>query len=79
MLGLACWALMSTDESALLLIRIGQSYERSAICEHLKKLGDVDPITRSVVKVEQLVPNLALRSAVQRYLQEHPWAWAECR
>lgn len=40
--------------------------------------GAYDPITRQAMTVHQMVPNVALRSATLQYLEEHPWAWAEC-
>lgn len=42
------------------------------------QLGKWDPVTREPVTPFQLVPNAALRAAVLAYLEEHPWAWAEC-
>lgn len=56
----------------------GLSYERSALMEHLRKVGEFDPITRKALKANQVMPNIALRNATLQYLQEHPWAWAEC-
>lgn len=56
----------------------GHSYERSALTEHLAKVGAWDPISRTPTRPDDLRPNIALRSATQHYLDEHPWAWAEC-
>ncbi|KAL3160114.1 hypothetical protein ABBQ32_010891 [Trebouxia sp. C0010 RCD-2024] len=56
----------------------GLSYERSALLEHIRKVGAFDPITRQKMTAGQLVTNIALRSATLQYLDEHPWAWAEC-
>uniref|UniRef100_A0A7S1T250 RING-type E3 ubiquitin transferase n=1 Tax=Tetraselmis chuii TaxID=63592 RepID=A0A7S1T250_9CHLO len=56
----------------------GLSYERSALLEHLHKVGKFDPVTRSTMGSSQLVTNLGLRSAAHQYLDDHPWAWAEC-
>ncbi|KAL0024280.1 hypothetical protein WJX79_002681 [Trebouxia sp. C0005] len=56
----------------------GLSYERSALVEHLKKVGAFDPITREAMTASQVIPNVALRNATLQYLEEHPWAWAEC-
>lgn len=56
----------------------GLSYERSALVEHLKKVGTFDPITREAMTASQAIPNVALRNATLQYLEEHPWAWAEC-
>lgn len=56
----------------------GQSYERAALQEHLRKVGQFDPITRQAVFEQQLITNVGLRSAIHNYLDEHPWAWADC-
>mmetsp|Transcript_7511 Transcript_7511/g.19988 ORF Transcript_7511/g.19988 Transcript_7511/m.19988 type:complete len:278 (-) Transcript_7511:649-1482(-) len=58
----------------------GNSYERTAIESHLARNGPCDPIARDVrVTSDQLVVNVGLRAAVAAYLEEHPWAWDECR
>ncbi|GLI66757.1 hypothetical protein VaNZ11_010723 [Volvox africanus] len=57
----------------------GRSYERSALLEHLKKVGRFDPITRQHLAEEQLVPNVSLRAAIELYLEEHPWGWGEVK
>ncbi|GIL87982.1 hypothetical protein Vretimale_6359 [Volvox reticuliferus] len=57
----------------------GRSYERSALLEHLKKVGRFDPITRQHLSEEQLVPNVSLRAAIELYLEEHPWGWGEVK
>ncbi|KAJ9525537.1 hypothetical protein QJQ45_003091 [Haematococcus lacustris] len=58
----------------------GHCYEQASILEHLSKVGPWDPLRRDVkVTPDMLVPNLALRTAVQLYLEEHPYAWGECR
>mmetsp|Transcript_22023 Transcript_22023/g.56420 ORF Transcript_22023/g.56420 Transcript_22023/m.56420 type:complete len:273 (+) Transcript_22023:399-1217(+) len=56
----------------------GLSYERSALMEHLHKVGKFDPVTRQATAPGQLVTNLGLRSATHQYLDDHPWAWSEC-
>jgi len=58
--------------------RSGNTYERGALAEHLKKVGGWDPISRVAMTAEDVVPNHALRNAVQLYLEEHGWAWHEC-
>ena len=42
------------------------------------QVGEFDPITRKALKANQVMPNISLRNATLQYLQEHPWAWAEC-
>eukprot|EP00879_Flechtneria_rotunda_P003088 GHRR01003309.1.p1 GENE.GHRR01003309.1~~GHRR01003309.1.p1 ORF type:complete len:326 (+),score=122.01 GHRR01003309.1:282-1259(+) len=56
----------------------GFSYERSALLEHLAKLGKFDPISRTPMRESDVIPNIGLRNATLHYLDEHPWAWGEC-
>ncbi|XP_050148588.1 E3 ubiquitin-protein ligase CHIP-like isoform X2 [Malus sylvestris] len=53
----------------------GATYERSVILHHLEKVGKFDPITREPLDQSELIPNFALKEAVQAYLQEHGWAY----
>ncbi|KAE8793663.1 E3 ubiquitin-protein ligase CHIP-like [Hordeum vulgare] len=53
----------------------GVTYERTILLEHLRKVGNFDPVTREPLKEHQLVPNLAIKEAVQAYLKEHSWAY----
>ncbi|KAK9944665.1 hypothetical protein M0R45_010225 [Rubus argutus] len=53
----------------------GVTYERSVILNHLEKVGEFDPITREPVEPSQLIPNFAIKEAVQAYLQENGWAY----
>ncbi|KAL5202013.1 hypothetical protein ABZP36_012965 [Zizania latifolia] len=53
----------------------GVTYERSILVEHLRKVGNFDPVTREPLKEHQLVPNLAIKEAVQAYLKDHSWAY----
>jgi len=39
------------------------------------QVGNFDPVTREPLKEDQLVPNLAIKEAVQAYLKEHSWAY----
>jgi STIP1 family protein 1 len=55
----------------------GNSYERSAVEEHLKKVGLFDPITRQPMTLEDLRPNVGLRNAAHAWLNEHAWAYAD--
>jgi len=46
----------------------------------LPQNGPFDPVARNVrVTSNDLVLNIGLRAAVAAYLEEHPWAWDECR
>ena len=53
----------------------GVSYERAMITTHLKRNGYVDPMTREVLTLDMLRPNVSLREAIDHYLDEHPWAY----
>lgn len=39
------------------------------------QVGKFDPLTRAPLYPNQVVPNLALKEAVQAYLKEHGWAY----
>ncbi|TKY68724.1 E3 ubiquitin-protein ligase CHIP [Spatholobus suberectus] len=53
----------------------GLTYERAVILEHLEKVGKFDPITREPLDPSQLVPNLAIKEAVEAFLDKHGWAY----
>lgn len=53
----------------------GVTYERAVLYEHLRKVGKFDPLTRATLYPNQVVPNLAIKEAVQAYLNEHGWAY----
>ena len=43
----------------------GITYERSAILEHLEKVGMFDPLSRSRLTAYDLVPNIALKGFIE--------------
>lgn len=53
----------------------GFTYERAVILEHIHKVGQFDPITREGLYEYQLIPNLAIKEAVQSFLENHGWAY----
>ncbi|KAH7839027.1 hypothetical protein Vadar_033957 [Vaccinium darrowii] len=53
----------------------GLTYERAVILEHIEKVGKFDPITREPLYLSQLIPNLAIKEAVQAFLDKHGWAY----
>ncbi|XP_059594217.1 E3 ubiquitin-protein ligase CHIP isoform X2 [Vitis vinifera] len=53
----------------------GLTYEREVLLDHLEKVGKFDPITREPLSQSQLVSNLAIKEAVQAFLDEHGWAY----
>ena len=52
----------------------GHSYERVALEHYLKSVKAEDPLSRKFLSVEMLIPNIALRQAINAYLAENPWA-----
>ncbi|KAD4584378.1 hypothetical protein E3N88_21979 [Mikania micrantha] len=53
----------------------GITYEKATILEHLEQGGNFDPITRQPLLPSQLVQNLAIKEAVQDFLDKHGWAY----
>ena len=51
----------------------GQSYERSTIETHLRT-SHTDPLTREMLHIEDLRPNLALKQACAEFLEGNGWA-----
>ncbi|RDY11867.1 E3 ubiquitin-protein ligase CHIP, partial [Mucuna pruriens] len=49
----------------------GLTYERAVILDHLEKVGMFDPVTRDPLDPSQLIPNLAIKEAVQAFLDKH--------
>lgn len=39
------------------------------------QVGEFDPITREPLHPYQLIPNLAIKEAVQAFLDKHGWAY----
>ncbi|XP_045127402.1 E3 ubiquitin-protein ligase CHIP-like [Portunus trituberculatus] len=52
----------------------GITYDRKDIEEHLQRVGHFDPITRTDLTVDQLMPNLAMKEVVDAFLSENEWA-----
>ena len=40
----------------------GITYEKSALLEHLQKVGKFDPVTREVLTANQIIPNFAIKA-----------------
>ncbi len=53
--------------------KLGQSYDRSTVLDHLRR-SPTDPLTSEPLRIEDLRPNLALRAASEKYLEENGWA-----
>ncbi|UYV75866.1 CHIP [Cordylochernes scorpioides] len=52
----------------------GITYDRKDIEEHLQRVGHFDPVTRSPLTQEHLIPNLAMKEVVDVFLSENEWA-----
>ncbi|KAF2763122.1 U-box-domain-containing protein [Pseudovirgaria hyperparasitica] len=48
----------------------GNSYERATIIEHLKRSA-TDPLTREILTINDLRPNIALRHACQEFMEQN--------
>jgi STIP1 family protein 1 len=42
----------------------GITYEKSALLEHLQKVGEFDPVTRELLRSDQIIPNFAIKAAL---------------
>nr|XP_032836336.1 E3 ubiquitin-protein ligase CHIP isoform X1 [Petromyzon marinus] len=51
----------------------GITYDRSNIEEHLQRVGHFDPITRSPLTQDQLIPNLAMKEVIDAFITENGW------
>ncbi|VDP28904.1 unnamed protein product [Soboliphyme baturini] len=52
----------------------GITYDRKDIMEHLQRVGHFDPVTRAPLQSDQLIPNLALKEAIDHFLKDNEWA-----
>jgi len=52
----------------------GITYDRTELSEHFNKIGYFDPLTRREITEKDLVPNLALREAIEDFLDHNGWA-----
>lgn len=53
----------------------GQTYDRRLIEEHIKHNGAFDPISRQTCKLQQLVPNYAIKDATKYFIDKYPWLY----
>ena len=47
-------------------------------CISDEQVGKFDPVTRESLEPHQLVPNLAIKEAVESFLKENAWAYKFC-
>ncbi|XP_010283886.1 PREDICTED: E3 ubiquitin-protein ligase CHIP, partial [Phaethon lepturus] len=48
----------------------GITYDRKDIEEHLQRVGHFDPVTRSPLTQDQLIPNLAMKEVIDAFISE---------
>ncbi|KAM8961135.1 E3 ubiquitin-protein ligase CHIP [Pelodytes ibericus] len=51
----------------------GITYDRKDIEEHLQRVGHFDPVTRSPLTQDQLIPNLAMKEVIDSFISENGW------
>uniref|UniRef100_A0A8C4RBI7 E3 ubiquitin-protein ligase CHIP n=1 Tax=Eptatretus burgeri TaxID=7764 RepID=A0A8C4RBI7_EPTBU len=51
----------------------GITYDRKDIEEHLQRVGHFDPVTRSPLTQDQLIPNLAMKEVIDSFIAENGW------
>uniref|UniRef100_A0A671VSF5 E3 ubiquitin-protein ligase CHIP n=1 Tax=Sparus aurata TaxID=8175 RepID=A0A671VSF5_SPAAU len=51
----------------------GVTYDRKDIEEHLQRVGHFDPVTRSPLTQDQLIPNLAMKEVIDAFILENGW------
>ncbi|KAJ8377232.1 hypothetical protein AAFF_G00264600 [Aldrovandia affinis] len=51
----------------------GITYDRKDIEEHLQRVGHFDPVTRSPLTQDQLIPNLAMKDVIDSFVLENGW------
>ncbi|KAI5463718.1 hypothetical protein BGZ63DRAFT_197986 [Mariannaea sp. PMI_226] len=55
------------------ITKMGKSYERASIMEHLRR-HESDPLTREPLLPSELRPNLGLKQACDEFLEQNGWA-----
>lgn len=53
----------------------GFSYEKEAIYKHFQFNGLTDPITREIINKDSIFENRNLKSAIEDFLSNNPWAF----
>jgi STIP1 family protein 1 len=52
----------------------GYTYDRAAIMQYLDAGGNTDPNTRTPLAADQLVPNRAVKLAIEHFITGNHWA-----
>lgn len=45
----------------------------TAACVVVQRVGHFDPVTRSPLTQDQLIPNLAMKEVIDAFIQENGW------
>lgn len=45
----------------------------TAVCVLVQRVGHFDPVTRSPLTQDQLIPNLAMKEVIDAFIQENGW------
>lgn len=51
----------------------GITYDKKDVVEHLHRVGHFDPVTRTTLTEDNLIPNLAMKEVIDAFLEENPW------
>ena len=52
----------------------GITYDRKDIQEHLERVGHFDPVTRTKLTQDMLIPNYAMKEVVDDFVSKNEWA-----
>eukprot|EP00088_Acartia_fossae_P003810 TRINITY_DN11635_c0_g1_i1.p1 TRINITY_DN11635_c0_g1~~TRINITY_DN11635_c0_g1_i1.p1 ORF type:complete len:290 (-),score=69.18 TRINITY_DN11635_c0_g1_i1:155-1024(-) len=52
----------------------GITYDRKDITEHLERVGHFDPVTRTKLTQDMLIPNYAMKEVVDDFISNNEWA-----
>ncbi|KAI8811049.1 Stub1 protein [Cladochytrium replicatum] len=52
----------------------GITYDRTELMQHLSHIGPFDPLSRKHLTEKDLIPNLALKEAIDDFLEKNGWA-----
>jgi STIP1 family protein 1 len=53
----------------------GHSYEKEVLIEHIEKNGLVDPVARTPITKDGVVPNLNIKQAIEEFVKNNPWSF----
>ncbi|XP_062516629.1 E3 ubiquitin-protein ligase CHIP-like [Corticium candelabrum] len=56
----------------------GITYERKDIEEHLNRVGHFDPVTRTKLTQDMLIPNLSMKEVIDHFLSKNGWVEDYC-